>query len=347
MLWGANGPRATGHMKIVLDITRLVEEGELTPSEADRLKKLAARETGSLGINILMSVGVIAIGLGILAFEPSAQTAIALGVVLVGAGLAVQHYRAAQWGPLGTANILVGTLAVAGGTLYLADGHVLAFLFVALLLLGLGAVARSGLLIGLAPFALASVLGSSTGYWHASYMLVVREATITILVFAAVAWGVFYLSKQLPSAYERLALIFSRVSLIFVNFGFWIGSLWGDYPGESWARSRIFEDPGTFYERFNELTTWRETALFIPDVSFAVLWALGLLAIGAWGVKRNRRFVVNVAAVFGGIHFYTQWFEHLGAMPWTILIAGIVTVGISVALWKYNRVVLEKAAAAP
>lgn len=297
-------------MKIVLDITRLVEEGELTPAEADRLKKLAARETGSLGINILMSVGVIAIALGILAFEPSAQAAIVLGVVLVGAGLAVQHYRPDQWGILGTATILVGTLAVAGGTLYLADGHVLAFLFVALLLLGLGAVARSGLLIGLAPFALASVLGSSTGYWHASYMLVVREATITILVFAAVAWGVFYLSKRLPSAYERLALIFSRVSLIFVNFGFWIGSLWGDAPGESWLRSAMYESPEGFF-----LQNPPEDLMFVPDYVFAVLWAIGLVAVGAWGVRQNRRFVVNVAAVFGGIHFYTQWFEYLSTTP--------------------------------
>ncbi len=329
-------------MKIVLDITKLEEEGEFTPSEADRLRKLAARETGSLGINILLSIGVIAIALGILAFEPSVPAGIALGVVLVGAGLAVQHYRAAQWGPLGTANILVGTLAVSGGTLYQADGHVAAFLFVALLLIGLGAVARSGLLIGLAPFALASVLGSSTGYWHASYMLVVREATITILVFAAVAWGVFYLSKQLPSAYERLALIFSRVSLIFVNFGFWIGSLWGDAPGESWLRSSMYENPGGIFG-LDPL----QRLMFVPDYVFAVTWALGLLAIGAWGAKRNRRFVVNVAAVFGGIHFYTQWFENLGAMPGTILIAGIVTVGIAVGLWKYNRLVLDKAAAAP
>lgn len=329
-------------MKIVLDITRLMEEGELTPSEADRLKKLAARETGSLGINILMSVGVIAIALGILAFEPSAQAAIVLGVVLVGAGLAVQHYRPDQWGILGTANILVGTLAVAGGTLYLADGHVLAFLFVALLLLGLGTVARSGLLIGLAPFAVASVLGSSTGYWHASYLLVVREATITILVFAATAWSVFYLSKQLPSAYERLALIFSRVSLIFVNFGFWIGSLWGDAPGESWLRSAMYENLAGIFE-----LSPPEDLMFVPDYVFAVLWAIGLVAVGAWGVRQNRRFVVNVAAVFGGIHFYTQWFEHLSTTPESVLIAGIVTVGISVALWKYNRIVLEKAATAP
>ena len=327
-------------MKIVLDITKLVEEGELQPSEAERLKKLAARETGSLGINILMTIGVIAMALGIGVLVPSAQMVIFLGVVLVGVGLAVQHYRATQWGPLGTANIIVGAIAVSGGTLSLADGHVMAFLFVAFLMLGLGAIAKSGFLIGLAPFALASVLGSSTGYWHASYMLVIREATITILMFAATAWGAFYLSKQLPSAYERLALIFSRVSLILVNLGFWIGSLWGDAPGESWLRSEMYKDPEQIFN-LDPL----QNLLFVPEYVFAVLWALSLLAVGAWGVQQNRRFVVNVAAVFGGIHFYTQWFEHLGAFPGSVLLAGIIMIGIAVGLWKYNRLVIEKSSA--
>jgi iron complex transport system permease protein len=38
-------------IKIVLDITRLVEEGKLTAQEAERLQALAKRDTGSLAIN--------------------------------------------------------------------------------------------------------------------------------------------------------------------------------------------------------------------------------------------------------------------------------------------------------
>jgi hypothetical protein len=165
---------------------------------------------------------------------------------------------------------------------------------------------------------------------HASYFLVVREATITIAVFGALAWGVFLLSKQLPGVYERLALIVSRVSLIFVNFGFWIGSLWGDDPGASWKSGAAFE---------------RHAA--IPDYAFGVLWAVALVAVGTWGVRQDRRFVVNVAAVFASIHFYTQWFDHLHATPWSIFIAGVITVGVAVGLWKYNSVVLDQPAPTP
>ncbi len=326
-------------MKIVLDITKLVEDGDLSPEQAEKLKNLAAKETGSLGINVLLSLGVVAISAGFLALEPSVATALVLGVALVASGLALKQYRQEQWGLLGTANIMVGALTVSGGLIILWDGSVGAFALVTLILLALGILARSGLLIGVSPLVLASVLGSSTGYLHASYMLVIREATVIIAVFALLAWGTFFLSKRLPAAYERLALIYSRVSLLLVNFGFWVGSLWGDYPGESWVHSQIYEDPAKFREPYQQLEAWRESALFISDVVFAGLWALALIAVGAWGVKRNRRFVVNTAAVFGSILFYTQWYEHLGATPVTVIFGGVVTVGIALGLWKYNRLV--------
>ena len=324
-------------MKIILDITKLVEDGELTPEQAEKLKKLAAKETGSLGINVLLSLGVIAIAGGFLALEPSVATALVLGAALVASGLALKQYKPVQWGLLGTANVMVGALTVSGGLIILWDGSVGAFALVALILLILGVFARSGLLIGVSPFVLAAVIGASTGYMHASYMLVIREATVTIGVFALLAWGVFYLSKRLPAAYERLALIYSRVSLILVNFGFWVGSLWGDYPGESWIHSQIYENPGTFWDSYQQLEAWRESAFFVSDAVFAGLWALALIAVGAWGVKSNRRFVVNTAAVFASIHFYTQWFEYLGATPVTVILSGVVAVGIALGLWKYNR----------
>ena len=147
-------------IKIVLDITRLVAEGKLTAQEAERLQALAKRDTGSLAINVLMSLGAVAVAAGIIALEPVFTT----GVALAGA------------------------------------------------------------------------LGSSTGYVHAVYMLTVNEPSITIAFFALLAGAAYLISQRVGRAYQQLAIIFARVSLILVNFGFWIGSLWGDYPGETWVR---------------------------------------------------------------------------------------------------------------
>ena len=89
-------------IKIVLDITRLVEEGKLTAQEAERLQALARRDTGSLAINVLMSFGAVAVAAGIIALEPAFATGAALGVVLVAIGLAISFFAAQQWGLLGT-----------------------------------------------------------------------------------------------------------------------------------------------------------------------------------------------------------------------------------------------------
>jgi Ca2+/H+ antiporter len=54
-------------------------------------------------------------------------------------------------------------------------------------------------------------------------------------------------------------------------------------------------------------------------------------------VKSGRRWVVNIAAIFGGIHFYTQWFSILGANAISVLLAGVILIAIAVGLRSFNR----------
>ena len=50
----------------------------------------------------------------------------------------------------------------------------------------------------------------------------------TIVLFSGLALAAFQFSKRLPADYERIALVAARTAIVLVNFGFWIGSLWGD-----------------------------------------------------------------------------------------------------------------------
>jgi iron complex transport system permease protein len=177
--------------------------------------------------------------------------------------------------------------------------------------------------------ALAGALGRSTGYRHAVYMLTVNEPSITIAFFALLAGAAYLVSQQVGHAYQQLAIVFARVSLILVNFGFWIGSLWGNYPGETWVQ-------GEGYRLWSNREAWRAAHLHIPEIAFIVGWAIVIIAVGAWAVRNNRRWVVTTAASFGAIEFYTQWFERLGAEPWAIIVAGLGIVAVSIALWRYN-----------
>jgi len=144
------------------------------------------------------------------------------------------------------------------------------------------------------PLALAGALGSSTGYMHSVYMLTVNEPSITIAFFALLAGAAYIVSKHVGQAYQQLAITFARVSLILVNFGFWIGSLWGDYPGETWAQ-------GEGSRLWSNREAWRAAHLHIPEIAFIVSWAIVIIAVGAWAARANRRWVVTTAAVFAAI----------------------------------------------
>jgi hypothetical protein len=306
-----------------------VQEGKLTRDEAERLKTLASRDTSALAINSLMVFGAAAVSAGILALNPSFEAGATLGVALVLVGLAVTFRASEQWSLLGTATTIIGALLLAGGVIGLFEGAFAGTCLTVALLFALAVLIRSSFLMALVPLAVAATLGSSTGYTHAIYMLIVREPAITIVAFSLLAAAAYLVSLQVAPAYEKLALIYARVSLLLVNFGFWVGSLWGDYPGGSWVH-------GGTSSASQSWQTWRAAAWHIPDYVFVIGWALLLVAVGIWGAYVNRRWVVNTAATFGAIHFYTQWFERLGAQPWAIIVAGLTVVGIAVALWRYN-----------
>lgn len=311
-------------MKITLDISKLVEEGKLTPAEAERLKVLASHDTGSLGINILIGFGVIAVAAGAVALVPAPLTAVLIGVLLFGIGCAVVLNRVAQWDLLGQICLVIGALMFAGGVIAYGQGSLGAMLIVTAALAAAAIVARASRLAALAVLAASACLGARTGYSHATYSLAIFEPTLTVVLFSALALAAYLASKRLPADYERIALVAARTSIFLVNFGFWIGSLWGD---PLMLLRGVERRPG--YSMIKDTV--------IPPAVFSVGWAIVLIAAGVWAAHANRRWLVNVVAVFGAIHFYTQWFEKLGASPLSVLLGGVLLLGIALALWSFNR----------
>jgi hypothetical protein len=315
-------------MKVTLDLSRLVEEGKLTPAEAERLRLLAARDTGSLAINILVGFGVVAVSAGAVALVPTPMTALLLGLLVFAIGLVVTFQRNDQWGLFAQICLAVGALMFCGSVLAMGKGALSAMVIVTVALAVASVIARSSLLMAAAVLALGACLGARAGYWHATYALAIYEPLVTIILFGLLALGAYYLSKSLSADYERLALIAARTSVFMVNFGFWVGSLWGD--NLLLVRSIWHNDPSI-------LTDYTARAQMISPLAFVIGWAIALLGVGIWGVRENRRWVVNVAAVFGAIHFYTQWFERLGAEPLSFILGGLLVLAFALGLWAFNK----------
>jgi hypothetical protein len=304
-------------MKVTLDLTRLLQDGKITQAEYDKFSAFAAEGTGSLAFNILVGFGVIAVAGGAIALVPTEATAIAIGLLVAALGLAIILTRFQQWEVFGNICVLAGALMFAGGIVWLGNGSVLSFAVVAAVFTAAGIAARSGLMIAGAVLALSSCVGARTGYMHATYFLGIQEPTVTVILFGLLALATYQASLYLRGAYEGLALMAARTSLFLVNFGFWIGSLWGDRM--KWLRGDAARD------------------VVISDAVFAVVWAIGLIATGIWAVRANRRWTVTIVACFGAIHFYTQWFERLGATPGTVLVAGLITLAAAVGVWMLTR----------
>lgn len=296
-------------MKITLDITKLLDEGKITKTEYDRLTQLSSKDTSSLAINILVAFGVLAVTSGVVALEPGLLLGTILSLVFLVTGLLLIYYHQKQWGMIGNILLLLGSLGIAAILIQYFDGETSVFWFITLLFLITATVARSGLLVALSALTIAPLIKMGTYYGHASYFVFIEQPIITIFVYGLLSFGAYFLSTKLKAHHERLAIIFSRTSLLMVNFGFWVGSLWGD---------KIFDSSFT-------------------EGVLAFLWAVALIAAGIWATKKDKRFVVNTVAAFGAIHFYTQWFEVLGAEPVAILFAGIIAIVISMGLWGYNK----------
>ncbi len=221
------------------------------------------------------------------------------------AGLGLSMRGPAGWAVVANIFILVAALLLGAGIVLLSQGVTwfgdtgqpvmppwAAYLLVAALFAVCAVPARSGLLASLSVLVLFAVLGSSSSYGHAFYELQVRQPLATVVAFSALALAAHAASRAVAWEWARLLTVVARTSLFLVNLGFWVGSLWGD--DLDWLHR---PGPG------------------IPDVAFALAWAAGLVGVGVWAGRTDRRWVLNLVTVFAGIHFYTQWFEHLGATP--------------------------------
>jgi hypothetical protein len=295
-------------MKITLDIDQLLHDGRISQDEHARLKQLGSETTSALGLNILLAFGILTVAGGAIVLLRSSGAAAALGLVLAVVG-GVLTLSGSRWVLLGNILLPLGALTGGGGMIATTEGSVGGFLLVAALLAAGALAADSGLLAAFAVFALLSALGGATGYDHAAYFLCIRHPLLTVGVFGGLAALAFFASLNVPPRYARLAVIVARTAVVVVNFGFWVGSLWGD-------------------------RTWD---MLSSRATYVVGWAVCLVAAGILGARWNRRWLVNAAATFGAIHLYTQWFERLGASPISLIAAGLTLIAIACTLIYYNR----------
>jgi hypothetical protein len=304
-------------MKVTLDLTDLVARGELTKDEATKLERLGRQDTGSMATNILMGFGTVAVALGGGFLFPTAQSVIVIGAILFIIGLALVINKQVKWALFAQICITIGALGIVGGVSFISEGNYYVGFGLAIGLAVAATIGTSGLLAALAVLQFSITLGSGTAYWGGGYFFWVEQPAQTIVILGVLSVALLLVSMRLPSAYERVALIAARTAVLMINLAFLVGSLFGD------------------------------RRLDLPASYFSIAWAVLLIGVGLWGVTANRRWVVNAAAIFGALHFYTQWFEYLGPNALSVLGGGILLIGFGFALRWFNQRFGKPAAPVP
>lgn len=298
-------------MKIVLNIKELLEEGQIDQVEYDKLLLLSKRQTTSLAFNLLLGLGIVATSIGAIALVPSPYSCFIFGLIVSVIGFLFKIKASDQWIVLSITCLISGLLMVSTAIVWFEDYwfQTTTYRSISIMVFILGFSAyflKSNLLSALSILSLSTLLSLGVGYEFASYFIWVEYPLLTIISFSILAICFYLLSKKVNVDDEKLLVTGSRVSVLLVNLGFWIGSLWGDL--------------------------WLESAHF-----FSITWALAILGTGFWAWKANRVWLINVLGVFGSVHFYTQWFETLGAQPGSLFFGGVIAVGIAILFKRFNH----------
>lgn len=325
----------TEHTRIVrLNLPALVGAGKVTAEEASRLAALAT--TGDwrrLFANLFLIFGALLTVAGILALAPSTHIGLALAAFALIGGSALHLHRSEHWWLLGRAAILMGILGLSGWIgIVLSDmpkPWPVATWPLITGVLTIGAIAyRDAFLAALAPVALGYALGGGTGYWFASYALFVEEPVVTTLVFSGLTMATNFMRWKSQGTMSTIALVAGRVSFIIMNFGLWVGSLWGDRPGSAWwDHAQPWED----------LRAQMNSTLFIPAEPFALVWCGISLVTIYLGTRLGHRFIANASLVFLAINLYTQFHEVLVASPWGLVAGGLMLIALAIAIIRFQR----------
>ena len=313
-------------MKIILNMKELLEEGKINQAEYDKLLALSKNQTGSLALNLLIGFGIIMVCLGVIALTQSAFTALIMGILIFMIGLFIKFKGTKEWSVLSSCCSISGVLIFTAGInlwvfwAYETDfsglakslDFVYAQILTTVIFMVASAFLMSNILATLSILSTAQLIGVGTSYFTGSYTIWVSSPVVTISIFSALAFLLYYLSRSILSTYENILITGSRTSVLVANLGFWVGSIWGGVDLE------------------------------VSPEFISLVWALALIGFAVWGWRANRRWVVTVSSIFGAIHFYTQWFATLEMEPASVVIAGIIAIGIGMGIKRLNSTMKAK-----
>ncbi|MEM7243205.1 MAG: hypothetical protein AAF429_13560 [Pseudomonadota bacterium] len=192
--------------------------------------------------------------------------------------------------------------------------------------------------LAIIPFA--QILDTGTGYFGAIYAFWSPESTLSILSMIALIGVLWVVLRRRVERDKRHGRILSQLAFIVANLCALVGSLWGDWVGETtwgpkYSRDRDLYDS---YEAWSAARdAFRENALFISEHWYSIIWAVVLVCLIFFAAKKGMRGLFNASMTFAAIHAYTQLFESFADEPLAYVIGGLAAIALAWAIWRLNQ----------
>ena len=276
--------------------------------------------------------------------------------VLLPLGAVVALCAAVLWGRTLTTRFVTGAILLMGVAAHLiglallimaydASGLpvTLSYLYGAALVLAAGLLTdvRTVSAAAIVPFAQA--LDTGTAYFHAAYVFYSPEPTLSILQMALLVIPSLWIARHWAERVARHARVLAVLGFIVANLCALVGSLFGDYIGETiWGPPRWSESGMEWDDHQDLVDAFRETAIFISEGAYAVLWAILLVTALAYAAFRANRGLFNTALTFAALHAYTQLFESFGDEPLAYVIGGLAAIPLAWGMWRLNGWITAK-----
>ncbi|MFN3846515.1 MAG: hypothetical protein ACK4RZ_11955 [Paracoccaceae bacterium] len=197
--------------------------------------------------------------------------------------------------------------------------------------------------LAIAPFA--QMLDTGTSYFHAAYVFMSPEPTLSVLQMTILIWVMVWLADRSDERTARHARILAIMAFIVANLCALVGSLWGDVVGEAiWGPSYDWSGEAPYEQYEAAQAAFQATTLVISDAVYSILWALVLVAMIAWAAHGNRRALFNAGVTFAGIHAYTQMFESFADEPLAYVIGGFAAIPLAWGMWRMNKWLADRVA---
>lgn len=318
-----------------VDIGTLLAEGIIDDEKAQELKErieAQKEKNGSPVLNLLIIIGALSIIAGFLGLNPNPHLGVAFAVFLMILGYGIYFLSAKKWVFVAKSFGIIGCLGVCSWLFFISNNNLTSATLVSTILIGIVACTlNSKFLVALLPITISWLIDSATGYFNGVYYISVKQPSISVILYAAmtVAGYAYILKEEGPEEKSKnigLIRVFGRTCFIFLNLSFWVGSIFGD----DLSASALESYPVSKFP------------FVIPEYAFSIGWALILLTGTYMGGKFKLGFITNTSIVFFAIHFYTQFFETLGANPLSLLIGGLLMFSSVLAWWRYNKEIIAK-----